>query len=48
LGGEGCKGLRRRRWEMGEEGWHPRGRGGEGGGCKNPKGKGGAARVRGD
>ena len=29
------------------EGGRPRERGGEGGGCKNPKGKGVAARVRG-
>jgi hypothetical protein len=46
LGGDGCKGLRRK--EMGEgRGRRPRERGWEGGGC-NPKGrKGGVARVRG-
>jgi hypothetical protein len=40
LGGEGCKGFRRKK--MGEgRGWRPRERGGEGGGCKIPRGKGG-------
>jgi hypothetical protein len=47
LGGDGCKGLMRKK--MGEgRGRRPRERGGEGGGC-NPKGErgGAAARVRG-
>jgi hypothetical protein len=44
LGGEGCKGLRRKK--MGEGG-RPRERGGEGAAATTQGGKGGAARVRG-
>jgi hypothetical protein len=41
LGGEGCKGLRRKKMGEGRGGVASKRKGRGRGGCKNPKGKGG-------